>query len=1044
MLSFWFLNHDLEDDELRWQLDEMKAKKFTGIFIHPRDGLNVPYATELWFAKVTVILEHCERIGLQAWLYDEEPFPSGAAGGQVFFDKPEYKARYLTMEKFEVQGGRVKLDFTPGRFLKTVAIPRTHNGLSRDWLDLTAHTGLMRSEWISGYVNHGIYYPPYGDSGNPHWRSGTIQPHFRVDCVLPEGEWMVCAFVERELTSGCWGSYTDLMNPDATRYFIELTHEKYAKRYKHLFGGVIPGIFTDEFKVIHDVAWSPVLSPFFREQFGYEIEDRLPDLFLTIDDSTAQVRYDYRLALSKLLKSSFIDPVVKWCQENNLIMTGHISPEEDPVGQTKWTPHLLSLLKGFHLPGTDLIAGQIGSTEYPLLHLGPKMASSAAHHTGKRESLVEAYGANGWETDFKSMIKMADWLFVMGVTEVVVHGQFYSIDGLRKKEAPPSYFYQSSHWPYFGEFSEYILRMSALLKEGEPRCRLLVYYPQAAFSALIPDRFEEADELRRKLGALLHELLSNQWDFDLVDEQTLLEMSVKDGQLQGVSNNYDLLLLPYSDVLESGAARFCEALAHQGVAVWRVGESPVVIASEGEVRFEEALDLASEGRVRFEETLDVASEGEKQFGAALDINGDHDHHDGLDVSWTKVVEMEHIVTALNEKITRDIILWRCLPDGTGLMEPAKVYVQARKVDSVQRMMFTNALDETQWTLLKHPSCDICKDELRMKLPPNGSMLVDVHPDRLEVIVAAGHWTSDGMTLNSVHHSEFSSTLDLSRNWQMKPNADNVLNLSHWHFRETAPQGEEGITAAPVVNMIENPGPIFEKEGYGYCRFYTRGTPGPTYLVYELSAWEGDCCVAVNGQLLQPAQKVRRYDVNNFEVDITPFLHKGNGRQINIVEVRFSSGGQLKEPFRLYGDFTVSFPYTGFPPGQLSYEPQTGHLSELDSWDDLGFPHYAGTMTYIKDITLQEEWLKGAGGTGGTGGTSSIWLQAAEVNDVARLFINGVEQGTRLCEPFAWNVTNSLKSGENRITFEVANSPITFFEGNRKRAGIRGAISLTRH
>ncbi|WP_158560531.1 glycosyl hydrolase [Paenibacillus contaminans] len=1010
MLSFWFLNHDLEDDELRWQLDEMKAKRFTGIFIHPRDGLNVPYATELWFAKVSVILEHCGRIGLQAWLYDEEPFPSGAAGGQVFFDKPEFKARYLTMERFEVQGGRVKLDFAPGRFLKTVAIRHTRNGLSREWLDLTEHTGLMRSEWTPGIVHHGIYYPPYEDSGNPHWRSGTIRPHYRVDCELPEGDWTVCAFVEREMTAGCWGAYTDLMNPDATRHFIALTHEKYAKRYKHLFGGVIPGIFTDEFKVIHDVAWSPVLSPYFHGKFGYELEERLPDLFLTIDDGTAQVRYDYRLALSKLLKSSFIEPVVKWCEANRLVMTGHISPEEDPVGQTKWTPHLLSLLKGFHLPGTDLIAGQIGSAEYPLLHLGPKMASSAARHTGKRESLVEAFGANGWETDFKSMIKMADWLFVLGVTEVVVHGQFYSIDGLRKKEAPPSYFYQSSHWPYFGEFSDYILRMSALLKEGEPRCRLLVYYPQAAFSALVPDRFDEADEQRRKLGALLHELLSNQWDFDLVDEQTLLEMSVKDGRLQGVSNNYDVLLLPYCDVMESGAARFCAALTRQGIAVWRVGEQPTIVASEGESRFNEAMRLA----------------------------------DCHDVFWSKVVPAGQVAAELHKALARDITLWSCLPDGTALMEPAKVYVHARAVGSTRRMMVTNALDETQWTQLKHPSCDECGTAdvvLTCKLPPNGSILVDVHPDRLELLVAAGHWSSVGSNpLGTALHSvpdELDSTIDLTRDWQLKPEADNVLILSHWHFRETVPQEEEGITAAPAVNMIENPGPVFEKEGYGYCRFYSRGTPGPTHLVYELSAWEGDCRIVVNGKPVQPARKVRRYDVNNFEMDITPFLHKGIGRQTNIVEVRFSSGGRLKEPFRLYGEFEVTFPYAGFPPGQLAYGQRTGRISELDSWDDLGFPHYAGTMTYIKDVTLQEEWLRAADGNG------SIWLQAAEVNDVARLFINGVEQGTRLCEPFAWNVTNSLKSGSNRIAFEVANSPIAFFEGGRKRAGLRGKISLSR-
>jgi hypothetical protein len=58
-----------------------------------------------------------------------------------------------------------------------------------------------------------------------------------------------------------------------------------------------------------------------------------------------------------------------------------------------------------------------------------------------------------------------------------------------------------------------------------------------------------------------------------------------------------------------------------------------------------------------------------------------------------------------------------------------------------------------------------------------------------------------------------------------------------------------------------------------------------------------------------------------------------------------------------------------------------------------------------------------------------------------LYVNGICMGTCLSEPFAWEVTESLQAGVNRISIEAVNSPIALFEGGRKRAGLRGRIRL---
>ena len=43
LAPFWFWNHDLSDEELIWQIREMKRKGVGGFVMHPRHGLMTRY-----------------------------------------------------------------------------------------------------------------------------------------------------------------------------------------------------------------------------------------------------------------------------------------------------------------------------------------------------------------------------------------------------------------------------------------------------------------------------------------------------------------------------------------------------------------------------------------------------------------------------------------------------------------------------------------------------------------------------------------------------------------------------------------------------------------------------------------------------------------------------------------------------------------------------------------------------------------------------------------------------------------------------------------
>ncbi|PIV54041.1 MAG: glycoside hydrolase, partial [Elusimicrobia bacterium CG02_land_8_20_14_3_00_37_13] len=80
---FWSLNDDLDDKELQHQLLEMKKGGMGGGFMHSRIGLITPYLSKEWMDRIKNTVAYAKKIGLLAYLYDEDRWPSGFAGGIV-------------------------------------------------------------------------------------------------------------------------------------------------------------------------------------------------------------------------------------------------------------------------------------------------------------------------------------------------------------------------------------------------------------------------------------------------------------------------------------------------------------------------------------------------------------------------------------------------------------------------------------------------------------------------------------------------------------------------------------------------------------------------------------------------------------------------------------------------------------------------------------------------------------------------------------------------------------------------------------------------
>ena len=98
----WVWNDDVSEQEIREQIADFKEKGIGGLFIHPRPGLITPYLSEQWFHLTQVAVAEGKRLGMKIWIYDENSYPSGFAGGHVPDQMPGSLGKGLRLTRMKI------------------------------------------------------------------------------------------------------------------------------------------------------------------------------------------------------------------------------------------------------------------------------------------------------------------------------------------------------------------------------------------------------------------------------------------------------------------------------------------------------------------------------------------------------------------------------------------------------------------------------------------------------------------------------------------------------------------------------------------------------------------------------------------------------------------------------------------------------------------------------------------------------------------------------------------------------------------------------
>src|SRR5207247_365882 len=140
----------------------------------------------------------------------------------------------------------------------------------------------------------------------------------------------------------------------------------------------------------------------------------------------------------------------------------------------------------------------IGTRESPDQHVAMKVASSAAHHTGSTRLICESFGGIFMDATMQRMKWIDDWEYVLGVNVLNPHGFHYTFEGARKRDWPPSMFYQYPWWFYYGDFSSYVSRLSQMLTGGRHVAKVAILWPiNAMYATYTPqERNETGHSLR--------------------------------------------------------------------------------------------------------------------------------------------------------------------------------------------------------------------------------------------------------------------------------------------------------------------------------------------------------------------------------------------------------------------------------------------------------------------------------------------------------------------------------------------------------------------
>lgn len=605
---FWAWNCELDKEELLWQLEVLKKMGLGGAHMHVRTGMATEYLSDEHMDMIKACVDKCRKEEMLAWLYDEDRWPSGAAGGLVTKD-PQYRARFLLFTADPMA------EFAPAVYTKS-KFDNQSAAVDKAKLLGDGHSNAAASRSSDGYLLACFDVVLRDD--------GTLDSYRRINSSddAVGKKWYVYVQTPKEDPWYNNQTYVDTLSKAAIKRFIDITYERYKETVGDDFGGVVPAMFTDEpqfskkqtLAFAHEnkdviLPWSDDVPETYASRYGNNIVDHLPELLWDLPDGRISVdRYHYHDHICDRFVEAFVDQCGSWCADNGLMLTGHMMQEPTLVSQTCSLGETMRCYRNFHLPGIDMLCNYIELTT-------AKQCQSAVHQYGREGMMSELYGVTGWDFDFRGHKFQGDWQAALGVTVRVHHLSWVSMKGEAKRDYPASIHYQSPWWQDYACVEDHFARVNTALTRGKPLVRVGVIHPVESYWLHFGPGQQTAD-IRKQLDANFQSvtkwLLEGNIDFDFISESLLPDQCACGGNPLKVGHMaYDAIVVPGCETLRSTTLDRLEGFAKAGGLLVFLGDAPkyenAISSARGELLWSSSIrtDLTRESVLKVLEPVRV-------------------------------------------------------------------------------------------------------------------------------------------------------------------------------------------------------------------------------------------------------------------------------------------------------------------------------------------------------------------------------------------------------------------------------------------------------
>ncbi len=443
-------------------------------------------------------VKSCAQVGLRVWIYDEEGYPSGAAGGLVLKEDPAFEA--------------LALAYDPSRadpFVVRASYEHTH--ASNNFHAARRYPNLLDKAAVASFVRatHDAYYQ-------------HLSPFF--------GKTIEAFFTdEPSLMAVDTGPL-----PDEVRKRVRVVDP-----------------LDPNAKPLPSVPWVADLPDLYRQRYSQDLIPVRKSLFEGDANADRQVRRQYWALVADLLSDRYFGQIEQWARAHSVASSGHILWEEELLHHAALEGNSLKMLGRMDIPGLDVLS----SSPEVVIYTGWMTAvlpASAALLNGRRLVMTEVSDfaetmAKKGPAPVAHMCATAAWQAALGVTEFTL---YYG----RQQRTPEEY---QSYCAFVGRLNAFLREA-----QPSPRVLLYYpiwdiwseYKPVAAKLTLD----SQSRRLRDIVGSFMglgQRMTRGQISFALADHELLATGRVQGDTIHIGNGRFKALVLPAGVELPPAAAQ---------------------------------------------------------------------------------------------------------------------------------------------------------------------------------------------------------------------------------------------------------------------------------------------------------------------------------------------------------------------------------------------------------------------------------------------------------------------------------------------------------